>query len=98
MHLIEVRRLVEVELADAAEWYSLQRAGFGDMFLEQFWKDSHIIAEAPQRWPMFIPGVRRYVMSRYPYLIYYKAEAQTVVILRVVHGSSDPEAVKRGLY
>lgn len=97
MHRIEVRRLAEIELAEAAEWYSVQRPGVGDEFLEQVLKDSQAIAEAPQRWPVYIPGVRRYVMSRFPFLIYYKVEAETVVILRVVHGSRDPEAVKRGL-
>jgi toxin ParE1/3/4 len=33
------------------------------------------------------PGVRRVPLVRYPYLIFYKAYRDEVVILRVVHGA-----------
>lgn len=98
MHRIEVRRLAEIELAEAADWYDFQRPGLRNEFLDQFWTDTRVIAEAPQRWSIYVPGVRRYVMSRFPYLIYYKFDTQMVVVLRVVHGSRDPEAIRRGLY
>jgi toxin ParE1/3/4 len=96
MHPLAFRPKVAVELEEAAEWYSIQKPGLGDDFLAHFWKDIDSIAEAPLRWPKYFGPVRRYVMSRFPYLIYYEVDGEIVRILRVVHASRDPEAVRRG--
>lgn len=98
MYQLGFRPKVEVELEDASEWYDSQRSDLGAEFLDQFWKDVDTIADAPLRWPRYFGEARRYIMTRFPYLIYYEVRGELVRILRVVHGSKDPEAVKRGLY
>lgn len=97
MHAIRFRRLAEQDVEEAVEWYNGESYGLGSEFLEQLKRDVTTIAEAPNRWPFFQPDVRRYVMTRFPYLIYYFAESGIVHIQRVVHGSRDPETVKRTL-
>jgi toxin ParE1/3/4 len=92
---IEVRRLAEAELAEATAWYDLQALDLGEQFLAQFERDAAAIAEAPHRWPIYIQDIRRYVMSRFPYVIYFDIRPNLVRILRVVHTSKDPKAVRR---
>lgn len=36
------------------------------------------------------PDVRRLPLSRYPYVLYYEVGADTVTILRIVHGARRP--------
>jgi plasmid stabilization system protein ParE len=92
---IVVRRLAEAELAEASAWYELQVPGLGAQFLDQFEENVKAIAEAPLRWPIYVNDIRRYVMSRFPYVIYYQILSDKVRILRVVHTSKDPTAVRR---
>jgi plasmid stabilization system protein ParE len=96
MRRVVLSRLADAEVTEASEWYDLQALNLGLEFLDQFKKDAQAIAEGPLRWPVFGGSVRRYVMTRFPYLIYYEVEPDLVRILRVVHGSRDPAAVRRG--
>jgi plasmid stabilization system protein ParE len=91
---IAVRRLAEAELAEAKAWYDLQVPGLGDAFLDQFRHSALAIAEGPQRWPVYHGQVRRYVMSRFPYVVYFDVRPGKIRILRVVHTSKDPVAVR----
>ena len=51
------------------------------------------LAAAPERWRIFEePGIRRYVFSRFPFVIYYRWEPQheRVTIYAVMHCSREP--------
>lgn len=37
-----------------------------------------------------VPGVRRKVMSRFPYLVFYVVDDEKVVILEVLHAAKNP--------
>jgi toxin ParE1/3/4 len=91
---VVVRRLAEAELDEARAWYELQVRGLGDQFLEQFRQSAVTIAENPLRWPLYHKSVRRYVMARFPYVIYFDIRPRAVRILRVVHTSRDPGPIK----
>jgi plasmid stabilization system protein ParE len=97
MHKVVLTRLAELEIEEASDWYDLQRPGLGDEFRDQVERDARALGETPQRWPVYESDIRRYVMSRFPYLIYYHTGADVVTILRVVHGRRDPEAIRRNL-
>ena len=51
-----------------------------------------LLAEAPLRWAEVEPGVRRYLLSRYPYALRYSVEAARVEILSVTHHARHPDA------
>jgi toxin ParE1/3/4 len=36
------------------------------------------------------PGVRRLPLKRYPYVIYYEVGAESVTVLRILHGARRP--------
>lgn len=51
------------------------------------------ILDAPDRWRVVEePGIRRYVFKRYPYVFYYRwdADKNFVVIFAVMHCSREP--------
>ena len=49
------------------------------------------IAAAPLRWGVVEADVRRYLVRRFPYGIYYTVEPESVVIWAVKHLSRHPD-------
>jgi plasmid stabilization system protein ParE len=80
----------EAELLEAVRFYERSVPGLGDRFLHEF--DAAVaIQEAPGRWHIVEAGVRRYVMRRFPYGIYYRIEGDQLRILVVKHHSRHPD-------
>jgi plasmid stabilization system protein ParE len=65
-------------------------------FINEFEKAALLIAESPIRWPLYHRDVRRYPLTRFPYIIYYDIRLDLVRILRVVHASRDPLPIEAG--
>jgi len=59
------------ELLEAAQYYESRVSGLGVRFLDEADRAVAIILEAPSRWRVMERGVRRYLMSQFPYAIYY---------------------------
>lgn len=53
------------------------------------------IEEAPLRWAEAPPGVRRYLLPRFPVTIFYRITAVQVVVLRILHQRRHPDAWRR---
>jgi toxin ParE1/3/4 len=49
-----------------------------------------VIDRAPDRWPQQVPGVRKYVLDRFPYLIFYQVLPTHFKVLAVYHGKRRP--------
>jgi hypothetical protein len=89
-----ILRLARAEMAEASAWYNTQRVGLGDEFLDECQRSMDGIVESPARWPLYQRNVRRYLMRRFPYLMYYDERPGRVRILRVVHSSRDPVPIR----
>jgi hypothetical protein len=48
---------------------------------------TEVILEAPNRWPKFHRGTRRYRLHRFPYLVVYRVFDDRVLIVAYQHGS-----------
>ena len=51
-----------------------------------------VIREAPERWPLYRLGMRRYVMSAFPYSIVYRVSDDAIEVYAIAH------AKRRTLY
>lgn len=89
MHLI-VRPEAEGDLADAYAWYEQQRAGLGDEFLTTVDATFDFILERPLSFPVVHKTIRRALMMRFPYGVYFIGAENTISILAVLHGHRDP--------
>jgi toxin ParE1/3/4 len=49
------------------------------------------IIDAPERWPIIEGDVRRYLMPRFPYAIYYRITAKHIRILAFKHHRRHPD-------
>ena len=81
----------ESDLISAAVYYEKQRQGLGAELIDEVESAIETIGAAPERWPVRVGGVRRFLVPRFPYVIRYRlATADATIQLSVLHGSRDP--------
>lgn len=89
---VVLRPEAQVEFDEAFDWYEQQRPGLGKDFAAYVQAVLDRIGATPQLYPQVFQEVRRVVMRRFPYSIFYKVEPQQVVALAIFHGWRDPKA------
>lgn len=89
------RRATQDELETAVAWYDEQRRGLGEEFLTELGDAIEKAANSPERYPVVFESVRRTVLRRFPYAIYYLQRQDMLVVLAVFHGRRNPMIWKR---
>lgn len=79
------------ELIEAARYYESRVATLGLQFLNEADHSVAIILESPERWRVIEGGVRRYLMPRFPYAIYYRDFPDHLHLLAFKHHSQHPD-------
>ncbi|WP_437777176.1 hypothetical protein [Sorangium sp. So ce1097] len=82
----------DAELTAAAEWYERERIGLGDELLAEAARVLEVIASTPATWPV-VPGsrtVRRFPFTRFPYVAYFVARDEQLLVLAFGHTSRKP--------
>ncbi len=85
-----LRARAERDIREAVEWYEARQSGIGEKFLSQLRETLEAVRGLPESTPLIYKSVRRAVVSRFPYLAFYVAEPERVVVLAVLHSSRDP--------
>ncbi|MGH7305594.1 MAG: type II toxin-antitoxin system RelE/ParE family toxin [Candidatus Rokuibacteriota bacterium] len=80
----------DLDIAAAYQWYETERAGLGLEFLDQLSTAYDRIAEDPFKYQNLESGIRRALLRRFPYAVYFAVESDVIVILAVLHVSRDP--------
>ena len=89
---LEVRPEAQDDIEAAALWYEAQKAGLGERFV--FEVDALIdrVRSHPLQFPVIEPPVRRGLLRRFPYAVYFVAEDQGGgTVLAVLHQYRDPD-------
>ncbi|HDR15087.1 MAG TPA: type II toxin-antitoxin system RelE/ParE family toxin [Desulfobacteraceae bacterium] len=82
---VRMMKPAEQEMFDAAVYYELQVAGLGQAFLDRMASAVADIGENPERWPIVMRNIRRRLVHRFPYGLFYRVDADEVVVLAVAH-------------
>ena len=90
-----IRPEAEEDLAEAFIWYEERRKGLGYDFLLQINIALRFLERNPLAFPEKYKGVRRCLIKRFPYMIFYLVEGQMVNILGVIYAGRDPKWVKK---
>ena len=85
------------DLSDAIGWYDERSVGLGDRFRAAVDARFDDILEAPELFPRAFDDLDfRFVrVLRFPYLVLYHIQEDTVFILGVFHSASDPAKWRR---
>lgn len=87
----------EADLAAAFDYYEAQLPGLGYEFVATVEQQLEWVVENPAQYQVRHRGVRRAVMRRFPYAVFYLVEGEAVVILAIEHQARDPEHWKQRL-
>lgn len=85
---VVVRAAAAADLARAVSYY--QGVGHGERFLAELDRVVDRVRELPSSAPVVMPEVRRALMRRYPYAVFYLFEPQRLVVLAVLHQRANP--------
>jgi plasmid stabilization system protein ParE len=87
---VRIREEAEVDLSDAAIWYEQQRVGLGQTFLDQALSVMASLPENPDQYPVVHDRVRRALLDRFPFGVYYRVESEFILIYAVMHARRHP--------
>ncbi len=82
-----IRRLAQAEVAEAFEWYRERSVAAACEFLAEVERAIEGIQDDPMRFPVVHGRVRRVLLRRFPYAVYFKVYEHTVSVLGVIHGN-----------
>lgn len=85
----------ENDVSEIFDWYESQRIGLGFDFLLQIDSGIRLIGYNPKLFSEQYKGVRRYLIRRFPYKLFYRMEKNRVVVLAVIHAVRDPDWTKK---
>jgi toxin ParE1/3/4 len=91
-HKIVISPLAHIDEYEAYEWYELQRTGLGEEFLAELVTAYNKISLHPEYFG-FIDDkkiLRDYLLPRFPFLIVYRVNNDTIDIIAVHHSKKHP--------
>jgi len=78
------------EYSEATGHYKKISPGLGKAFVREVETSVRKILSAPETWRVVEEDVRRYLLHRFPYGIYYTIEDEYILIVAVMHLSRKP--------
>lgn len=78
------------EIGEAHEWYELQSSGLGGEFVAAIELQLKRLEQAPLLYAEVIPNVRRALLPRFPYGLFYVVRGDLIHILAVLHDARNP--------
>jgi plasmid stabilization system protein ParE len=87
---LEFHPEAEMELIEAAAHYELQVPGLGERFEAEVRRATDILLEHPDIGSPADPHLRRFILNRFPFTLYYSATSDVLRIEVVAHQSRRP--------
>mgnify|MGYP003551154455 CR=1 FL=1 len=89
MKLIISRKAFE-EILDAKEYYNLQQENLGENFYFDIKNAIDNIKSLPNLYPNITKEIKRTLLHRFPYSIFYTIKDEVILILSVAHQHRKP--------
>ncbi len=82
------------ELAEARQWYAHQSQDLDIEFMERIDDALSRIVRNPELYPVVYRTLRRAVVRRFPFAVFYEVIADEIQVVAVFHSRRDPERWK----
>ena len=89
---LDFHPLVEVDLANSAEWYGPQQPGLDERFLVEVRERFNALPADANLYAVRFADIRRVNLPGFKHGIFYFIAAEVVVVLAVLHGHRDSQA------
>jgi toxin ParE1/3/4 len=78
------------ELIQAQDWYEGEAPGLGSRFRQAVDVLAERISANPRQFPVVFRSVRRALLRRFPYSLFFVVEDETLLVIACFHASRDP--------
>lgn len=78
------------ELIEAQDWYEGEAEGLGRRFREAIELTVERIRANPRQFPIAFGKVRRVLVRRFPYSLFFVPDDEIVLVIACFHASRDP--------
>ena len=80
----------DLDVEATFQWYENEMPGLGLEFLDELRSAYDRIVQGPLKYQELRSGIRRTLLRRFPYAVYFAVEADVIVVLAVLHAHRDP--------
>ena len=91
---IIIREVAENDISNSYEWYEEKRKGLGANFMLCVDEAMSRISRNPKHYPTVLYSIRRALVKRFPYGVFYIEEDTKIVVLAVMHVRQNPKKWK----
>ena len=87
---LEFHPEAELELIEAAVYYDKQAPGLGERFESEIRYATDLLLDQPEIGLLADPDLRKFILTRFPFTLYYSVTADVLHIEAVAHQSRRP--------
>ena len=88
--MVRFRAEAASDVVLAKEWYDAQRQGLGDEYIRSLDQVIELVSEIPEAFPEISLGLRRALLGRFPYALYYRVSGETIDVIACLHARRSP--------
>jgi toxin ParE1/3/4 len=92
--LLELTSSAQLDAAEAALSYEIERAGLGTRFEEELEAVLSRVAEGPRQFPVVDRDIRRALLRRFPFGVFFVVSPEKISVIAVLHLHRDPDTWK----
>jgi plasmid stabilization system protein ParE len=90
-HTLHFRPEIEKDLITGYLWYEEKNKGLGEEFLRVFYAQLRGISENPLLFRKVRKEIRRSILKRFPYAVYFQIENQDIIVFGLFHCARNPD-------
>ena len=90
MFTVSFTQAARAELIDAQDWYEGEATGLGRHFRGAIDVLTGRLSTNPQQFPIVFKNVRRALLRRFPYALFFVLAGDTLLVMACFHASRDP--------
>ena len=87
---VEFLKAAKLDLRHAKNWYNIERENLGTEFLSEIEKLLTHIQTNPEQFPKNRNEIRKAVLKRFPYCLFFALKSNKIKIIAVFHNSRNP--------
>lgn len=91
MYRLTFKPEVYYDIKTAYDWYETQRAGLGEDFLLTLEESYAKITRNPKLYQDIYKSVKRKLVRRFPYGIFFVLREDMIIVLAVLHTKREPQ-------
>ena len=95
MHAVIFLPAAQIEVSEAQDWYEAEAGGLGAAFRAELDLAVQRLADNPLQFPLVFADIRRALLRRFPYALFFRTIDDAVFVMACFHSSRDPRIWQR---